>query len=256
MGIGIVFFSEGDSVYHSEFYGSRGAISERMTYVFMDEFGDTGDKPMEVRKGIFNPSKVFGFGCTVTGDPERLGRVSQEIRDAKGISKEVKARKLDYREKVEMSRCLVMTATVSYALGFDKNMATQSVTWMSYDGVHRQVMMLVRTLDMVLSQRSGSFYHVVFDDHNSYKPSVARTALDDGFEWLSERHGVDLTCESARSSSGEFKDQLQSNDIVPHSMILQLEREEPSISGILGVRQRLLGKTCVQGRMPPQIHTT
>ena len=119
----------------------------------MDEFGDTGDKPMEVRKGIFNPSKVFGFGCTVTGDPERLGRVSQEIRDAKGISKEVKARKLDYREKVEMSRCLVMTATVSYALGFDKNMATQSVTWMSNDGVHRQVMMLVRTLDMVLSQK-------------------------------------------------------------------------------------------------------
>ena len=207
-------------------------------FVFMDEAGDTGKVPIcvEEKRRIYNPSRIFGFGCSVVTDRDSFGNVSINMRRRKGIYVEMKTRKLEPEEKIGMAADYRKTGTRAIGVFIDKNSSVPK-GWIEQSGSEDHVGTLLQASRKVATNIPEKRIHFVIDNHDSYQKEGMDRAIEEGFKRLASDTDKTITYKICRSSSGKYRDELQTNDIVPHSLILKHERCTDSVSKKLNITE-------------------
>ena len=93
--------------------------SEKAT-VYSDEVGDAGKKPKMIKYGIYSPSKILAFGNSIVINVMEHPVVLRKIKDRKGIYGEMKTRKLEPGEKIELADSYGKSKTRAIGVIIDK----------------------------------------------------------------------------------------------------------------------------------------
>lgn len=204
----------------------------------MDEVGDTGksSRCIDEHKHIYNPSMIFGFGCSIVIDENSFGDVSANIRHRKNIYIEMKTRKLESDEKIGMATDYRRSGARAIGIFINKNHPVPQ-GWNEQSGSENHVGTLLQASKVIATNIPETRIHFIIDNHDSYRKEGMDAVIREGFERLESETNKTLSYEICRSTSGQYRDGLQTNDIVPHSLILKHERHVDSVSEELDITE-------------------
>lgn len=207
----------------------------------MDEYGEMRD-PIQHEDGTWQPSKVFGYGASVVDKPEPFGKISSKIRATKHDNpmKELKAKRMSQIDKENMAKDIVDAGAKTYHFYYDKEEHPER----NRAGYVTFLRMAIRAADIILSQIDDEEVLFVLDQHSAYEvekreriPETSMEYLSREFENLSKKYHKDVKFVIGDSRKGDWKDEIQTNDLVPHSMKMVIELDDDSIDRILDTRR-------------------
>jgi|GEM_PF-2793117 len=220
---------------------NRKSSGDSGTIIIIDEIGDLGKKAKKVGK-VCSPSKVFGFGVSILENHDKYAKVSALYKEEKGISGELKARKMETIDRIEFAYKIRKSGAKTFASYIDK---TKDIPhgWKELDGSDIQIGLLRLTLDEILPRIKSEKITVVVDDHTAYHDEKSRkNYVEDMSETLSRKYGKDIECVTCYRKADKYSNHLQTNDVVSHAIHERKEEHSPWASIAMGQKMRRVGK--------------
>ena len=158
--------------------------------VLVDEIGDHSKRP---KKGS---SKVFGFGISVLRKLDDFAEVSRLYKELKGISGELKARKISAPgDKDYVAGGIRESGARTFGIFIDK---TKDVPegWADQSGEDVQIGMLYETLNVIISGIVSNKIVVVVDKNKAYNEidGKGRNIVEAMSESFSKCHNKSVDC--------------------------------------------------------------
>lgn len=216
--------------------------------IFGDEFGDAASGTRLNPDGYYAPSRVFGIVLSVPNDLDAYRQVRVKMGNLPDVSKkkryksrfEIKARRLSKDHKRLFSK-LLGRCSISYAFVVDKLNGTP-VGWDDYDTSERMIALLLYSIESVVDILDDEKIWIVMDDHNSYHTDWAEEYIKWRISDLSHQYGKSIVVTFESSSAGKHKIELQSTDMIAHSVFLDGEREIRHFRKLANVNVRVLSE--------------
>lgn len=211
------------------------------TLIVADEIGDLGKEPKKIGK-IYAPSKVLGFGISVVFDPDKYADIALSYKKEKDIRGEMKARKMDNIEKIEVAAEIRKSGAETSGHYIDKTKDTP-IGWKEQKGADSLVGLLLNALESTISKVDSKKIVVVVDRHNAYYGKNGESLAEAMSEELSRRCGKEVFCVIGRGSKSDwYSDHIQTNDVVSNAILERKERHNPLVALVMRQKQRRLGK--------------
>jgi len=201
------------------------------TLVLVDEIGDHSKRPVK------GSSKVFGFGVSIVTKPNSFAEVSGSYKELKGISRELKARKIKTPDDKDIvAGGIKESGARTYGMFVDK---TKDVPegWTDQSGEDVQIGMLYETLNIVISHIISDKIIVIVDKNKAYneRDERERNIVEAMSEPLSRDHRKNVDCMTSGIRTGIYKSHMETNDIVAHALFESAEQDDHRLSEKAGM---------------------
>ena len=210
--------------------------------MIVDEYGGLAGIPKQLADGRWEPSLSFGYGASIVHDLHAFGDISRRYRSKKRDNpmKELKAKRMPHSDRKKMAGAIRKTGTKT--VGF--YMMKDSHPYECRMGYVTILNLLVDAADVILSGIPDDNVLFVLDHHTAYDvekrekmPETSREFLDRRFRELSAKYGKNIRYTIGDSRKGDWIDEIQTNDIVPHSLMRVVELNDNSLNRILRTRR-------------------
>lgn len=178
-----------------------GRFAKYSTLMVVDEFGNIGQTP---HKG----EEFFGYGVTVTRDPEAFASATDDNRFYH--SGEWKARDDTISNRTKITRRIAGTNPKTYGYYIDKRNPPKE--WSEEDREELMTRIMRYSVKSTLPETGKGDVYVVVDNHRAYHSNTRETIESTSTPWKR------VTGDQFNSGEGEFADVLQSHDYVANAI--------------------------------------
>lgn len=214
---------------------------DRVVSIFVDEEGDLGKYPNKIGDE-YKPNKTFGFGISVTEDPDKFSEVSKHYQEERG--RMLRAKNLEDDEKIFYAAFARRSGAKFKGFYIDK-MEDTPEGWLEQESRENIAFLLEEALDQTLSEIKSKEVTVVVDQHSGYTAKRNGEDVDrvaELSEILSETHGKNVRMLTNRKKSDPYSDHMQTADIIAHALFEEVELGESAMSIEAGLKTIRVGK--------------